>query len=136
MSDISDYNHALTEAKLKALRVLRELLRTCDDPTEKRRIAKAILDVKIPLAASKSRVQNNTEPAAAPKPAAPPISSHALGTLHLETHSLAILAGATLPHPDAAGRLPISLTPTGEPLQHGGPSIERPLPTPLGPQRA
>jgi hypothetical protein len=64
------------------------------------------------------------------------LSPHALGTLHLETQSLAVFAGGTSPRTDLNGRLPIPLTPTGEPLQYGGPSIERPLPTPLGPQRA
>src|SRR5688572_28611377 len=142
MSDISDYNEALIAAKLTALRKLRELLRTYVDPTERLRIAQAILRVKqsdFELPAPRPQPKAVQQPPAPPPPKAPRlISPHALGTLNLDTAALPILAGgstATQPPPEGAP-LPIALTPSNEPLQIGGPVTARPLPLPLGPPRA
>lgn len=146
MSDISDYNEALIAAKLTALRKLRELLRTCEDPDERFRIAKAILRIRpsdLQLPAPKAPTKP-CEPPPAPAPAltrpkAPRlISAHALGTLNLDASSLPIIAGK---QPDRArppgdAPFPIALTPCDEPPQIGGPVTARPLPLPLGPPRA
>ena len=139
MSDISDYNRALAAAKVKALEVLQKLLLTCDDPTERRRIAKAILDAKPPQALPKVPVKTNDHTHTQPTRGRqlPPLSQHALGTINLDTQSLAIVAGSSSPLvTDPTSPTPIMLTPSDEPPQIGGPVTTRPLPLPLGPPRA
>ncbi|MFT3684570.1 MAG: hypothetical protein QM783_06505 [Phycisphaerales bacterium] len=126
----AQYNRELLEAKTEALKVLADLLRTSQDPAEARRIARAILSVK-PIAPAQPK-------AAEPAPAEPtPISAHALGTLYLNTAALPVASPTDLPaelaHPLD---LPITLTPTCEPPQPGGPASLRPLPHPLGTFRA
>lgn len=144
MSDYAEYNRLLAEAKIKALEVLRGLLRTCEDPVEARRIADAILKAttskprkRAATPAVPERQQQAQQPA---KPAGRVLTPHALGTLYLDAHALTIEGADTCPvtnlTPERIITLPIHLTPSGEPQYGGGPGSQRPLPPPLGPPRA
>jgi hypothetical protein len=137
MSDYAEYNRLLAEAKIKALEALKRLLLTCNDPIESRRIADAILKAtnskprKAPPKAAP-----RFQPAPFPRPVRPPLSPHALGTLHLDAESLTIDAGDGSEATDELRAAPIPLTPRAERTQAGGPGGVRPLPLPLGPPRA
>ena len=144
MSDIErEYNRALAAAKVRALEVLKELLLTCTDPVEARRIARAILEARTPAErkaakAAQAAAQPPAQPAPpAPKPVAIALNPHALGTLNLDSQSLPIHTGPiNAPMSSPLGSLPITLTPSSEPQMGGGPASTRPLPLPLGPPRA
>lgn len=144
MSDYAEYNRLLAEAKIRALQVLRDLMANCTDPVEARRIADAILKATTSKPRKRAAQEAPADrPAPAPKPvrqSAPPLSPHALGTLHLDTQSLLIMPSGGSPLPihtaDQLLAAPIPLTPRGEPSVGGGPGSRRPLPPPLGPTRA
>ena len=136
MSDYAEYNRLLAEAKIKALETLKRLLQTCEDPTEARRLANAILKA------------TNSKPRKQPAPAVPtlkpvrsvprPLPRHTLGTLYLHAESLPIAPPGDEPlaHIESPLNAPITLTPRNEPQPGGGPAGPRPLPPPLGPLRA
>lgn len=144
MSDYAEYNRLLAEAKIRALQVLRDLMANCTDPVEARRIADAILKATTSRARRSVAPESPADrPAQTPTPVprlTSPLSPHALGTLHLDAHALAIaLDGVPGPHMSTAGQFlasPLPLTPHGEASAGGGPGSRRPLPPPLGPTRA
>lgn len=144
MSDYAEYNRLLAEAKIKALEVLRDLMTNCTDPVEARRIADAILKATNSKPRKRAAQEAPADrPVQAPKPgrpSAPPLSAHALGTLHLDSQSLPIAhPGVPTRRIETADQFlagPIPLTPHAEPATGGGPSSPRPLPPPLGPPRA